>query len=363
VGIDLDGPPLTPADHVDLARQFDRMVASGVQSVRVAFSWSTAQPYQSWAEVPSGQSTEFTTGVGGVPTSFAATDEVVALAAARGVRVLPTVLYAPSWDAGANSSGGLEPPARAGPYADYVTDLIDRYGPRGSFWSGNPSIRRRPIRMWQVWNEPNLASYWPQPFAQSYVALLRAAHDAIRRADPGARVVLGALTNYVWNSLGQIYAIRGARSLFDVIAVNGFTTTPRNVILFLQLIRRAVLDDHDGGKPLLATELSWPSAVGKSPQVYDWNTTEAGQARNIRTLLPLLAAQRRALNLQGFYYYTWMGQEYDGAPAFNFAGLLGYDPSGRVVSKPALPAFTQTALSIEGCRPGRIRTAPCPASA
>ena len=350
VGVNIDGPMILPSAHVDLAHQFDVMVANGVQSVRLAFSWVAAQPYASWADVPAGQQARFQKGAGGVPTDFSVTDQFVELAAQRGLNVLPTVLYTPRWDAGFNPSGGFHPPKRTGPYANYLSTLIDRYGPNGSFWSSHPGISRLPIRMWQIWNEPNLSRYWPQPFARSYVTLLRAAHGAIKRADPGAKVVLGALANTAWRYLGQVERVPGARSQFEVIAVNAFTATPSNVILFLKLVRRTASQLGDGKKAMLATELSWPSALHKSPQPFDWNVTEAGQARNISSLLPMLAAQRSSLRLLGFDYYTWMGDEYPRASAFNFAGLLRYQPGGRIVAKPALAAYRRAALALEGCR-------------
>ena len=95
----------------------------------------------------------------------------------------------------------------------------------------------------------------------------------------GAKVVLGALTNVAWKSIGQIYRIGGARSLFDVASVNGFTQLPADVILYMRFTRNAMIHFKDGHKPLLATEVSWPSAQGKSRQKFDFDTTEAGQAR------------------------------------------------------------------------------------
>jgi arabinogalactan endo-1,4-beta-galactosidase len=354
VGVDIDGPLLSPQANVNLAHQLDTMATSGVESVRVAFNWAAAQPYHHWADVPSGQSNDFVN-VGGVPTSFAATDQIVGLAAQHGLTVLPTVLYSPVWDAKPNRHG-YAPPAKAAPYASYLTALVDRYGPHGTFWNSH-STPRLPVRMWQIWNEPNLSFYWTQPFAGGYVALLRAAHTAIKRADPGAKVVLAALTNRAWTYLGQIYKVRGARRLFDVIATNGFTATPSREILYLQLVRRAANHIGDTQKPILATELSWPSAKGKSPQHFDWNTTESGQASRIAELLPLLAANRQALRLLGFYYYTWIGAEYARAPAFNFAGLLRLQTNGKIVAKPALAAFRRNALALEGCRKkGRVAT-------
>ncbi|MGH2930004.1 MAG: hypothetical protein ACRDL8_17510, partial [Solirubrobacteraceae bacterium] len=258
VGVDVDGPLVDPTTSLDLTAQVKTMVASGVQSIRAAFSWSAAQPYRSWTDVPDAQRSQFVDS-GGVPFDFQRTDPIVAAAARARVSVLPTVLYAPSWDAVYNPNGFATPRSDA-PYGAYLTALIGRYGPHGSFWRENPAIPREPIRAWQIWNEPNLAYYWRQPFARSYAALLRVAHGAIKRADPGAKVVLGALTNTAWKSLGQLYRVRGVRRLFDAVAVNGFTRLPADVILYLRLMRRAMDRFHDGATPLIATEVSWPSA-------------------------------------------------------------------------------------------------------
>lgn len=347
VGVDIDGPMLDPPSGLDLSNQFGDMVTSGVESVRIAFNWAFAQPYQSWSDVPASQRSQFTN-VNGMPIDFSQTDQEVGLAAQRGLSVLPTVLYAPPWD-GVSNPAGVEFPARPGPYAAYLTALIHRYGPHGSFWSANPHIPRQPIRMWQVWNEEQLAYYWHQPFVKGYVALLRASHTAIKRADPGAKVVLGSLTNTAWKTLGQIYK-GGARNLFDVVSVNAFTRTPAKVVLYLRLTRRAMGRFKDSKKPMIATELSWTSAKGSTKTVYTWDTTPAGQARNIGALLPMLGADRTQLGLLGFYYYTWIGLEEHGAPDFSFAGLEGLSSSGSVFSKPALGAFRHAALALEKCK-------------
>ncbi len=353
VGIDVDGPMISPADGVNLANQFDQMVKNGVQTVRVAFSWAAAQPYQSWADVPPAQASQFVN-VGGVPTNFEVTDQIVGLAVQYRLSVLPTVLYAPGWDQGENRSG-LPPPARTAPYANYLTALADRYGSRGSYWHTHHPYR--PVRMWQIWNEPNISAYWPQPFAKGYVALLSAAHAAIKRADRGARVVLGALTNRAWIALGQIDRQPGARRLFDVVSVNAFTATPTRELLFLYLVRRALNRLGGQDEPLIATEVSWPSARGEAARQFDWDTTESGQARNIATVLPMLAAERQALGLAGFYYYTWMGDESERADNFSFAGLLGFHDGASIVVKPALAAYRRAALRLEGCRSkGHIAT-------
>jgi hypothetical protein len=354
VGVDVDGPMFGPDTPINFPNQLKTMVASGVQSVRVAFSWAAAQPYKTDADVPDDKAADFTD-VGGVPTDFEFTDMVVGDAARSRVSVLPTVLYTPQWDA-VNNRNGVDYPRKYGPYGAYVTALIGRYGPKGSFWRENPGIPKMPIRSWQIWNEPNIAYYWKQPFASSYVSMLKVAHAAVKKADPGAQVVLGALTNTAWKSLGQVYKIKGAKSLFDIVSVNGFTKVPANVVEFMVFVRRAMSHFGDGAKPLIATEISWPSAKGKTKAKYDFITTQAGQAHNISTLLPLIGQQRLSLHLAGFYWYTWMGQEDPGTGPFNFSGLLGFH-DGNVKVKPSLAAFKTAALALEGCkRKGAVAT-------
>src|ERR1700694_4331179 len=96
VGVMFDGPVLDGG--VNLAQQLDLAVASGVESLRVSVDWSVAQPYRSYAQVTAGQRAKFTD-VGGVPTRFAPLDRIVAVAAARGLTVLPVVGHTPRWDA------------------------------------------------------------------------------------------------------------------------------------------------------------------------------------------------------------------------------------------------------------------------
>ena len=348
VGVMFDGPALSGG--VGLDRQLDLAVASGVESLRVSVDWSAAEPYRSAARVPPAQRAQFTD-VGGIPTRFAALDRIVGAAAARGLTVLPVVERTPSWDA-LRPGNPASPPASAAPFAAFLTALVKRYGPDGGFWAAHPSVRATPIRMWQIWNEPNFVSYWTeQPFAPGYVRLLGAAHEAIKSADAGAKVVLAGFADFSWQYLEQVYRVPGARRLFDLVAVHPYTAHPAGVVEILRRVR-AVMDRHgDRDKPLLATEITWPSSEGKAPAQFGVSTTEAGQARRLDQLMPLLIADHTRLRLIGFYWYTWMGDESPRARpyAFDYAGLLKY-VAGAVAAKPALAVFTRWALDIEHCR-------------
>ena len=343
-------PPLFPNTdpNIDLTRQLDLMVSSGVESTRVAVDWASMQPYRSWSEVPMTDQARFQAdGIDRVPTQFGQLDALVAPAAQRGLTVLPTVVDAPAWDAKHYKRADLSIPSSDGPYGSFLKALVLRYGPHGSFWRGrSPKV---PIRMWQVWNEPNEPAYWPiQPFARSYVALLRVAHAAIKGADPGAKVVLAGMSNYSWDYLAGIYNVQGARSLFDVVGVHPYTREPQGVITITSYVRR-VMDSHgDSRKPIIDDEMGWPSSLGQSAFNYSFGTTEAGQARNTAAVLKMLGANRRRLGLLGFDYYTWAGVESRTGNTFDFAGLWRIN-AGRFIAKPALNAFSRAALALESC--------------
>ena len=352
VGMVVD-EPTWPDPYVNLGQQMDAMVATGVQSVRVVFDWSETQPYRSWRQVPPDERSEFVN-VGGIPTNFSAIDQLVNDAAERGLTVLPTILGAPTWDGQTYKAGLVAVPRKDGPFAAFAKALVRRYGPNGSFWATYPHVYGSPdpIEMWQIWNEPNIPAFWPpQPYYSRYLALLRAARAAIKSADPTAKIVLAGLPNYSWLELARIYSYKGARSLFDVVAVHPYTRTPAGVITILSLVRQFMDQFGDAAKPLLADEVSWPSSQGQTTHNtgYDFATTEAGQARNLGKALPLLVANRRRLGIAGFYYYDWAGQDRAGFLAFDFAGLLHFG-GGSFKAKPAYAVFKRDALAIEGCR-------------
>lgn len=364
IGVDASLPA-----NVNASDQFNLMAQDGVQSVRFVVNWGVMQPYASFAQVPAASRSSFVN-VGGIPTNFSTLDQQVGLAAAHDMTVLAQVIAAPSWDTlkrrctvppakdaraagvplaatAAAACSWVPVPAKDGPYGKFLKALIGRYGPHGSFWAANPRIPRHPVRMWEIWNETNFYYNWPQPFARSYVQLLRVAHAAVKSADPGAKVVLSGFPNYAWTYLSEIYKL-GGRQLFDVVDIHPYTKLVPDVIRFLRLVRAQMNRSGDRHKPIIVGEFTWPSSVGHdvSQSYFDIETTEAGQAQRLSAVLPLLARYRTQLNLLGLYYYTWISQEYAGAPSFAYSGLLA-DRDNAIVAKPALTAFARTALSLE----------------
>jgi hypothetical protein len=328
LGVIADGP-LTAGGAMD--GEWDLMAASGAESVRTAFYWPSAQRD------------------GAAPPDLTQLDGVVLQAARRGLPVLPIVTGTPGW-AASRPGDETSPPRDPALYARFLRTLVARYGPRGSLWAEHPELRARPIRDWQIWNEPNLTRYWTPPrgqgFARSYVRLLRAADRALKAADPGARTILAGLPNESWVALKRIYRAGGRRS-FDAVALHPYTGRPRNVVRLADRARRVMRRHGDRRKPIWITELSWPAAKGRTRNVEGFTTTDRGQAKRLGKGLRLLARARKRLRLQRVFWYTWLSRE-DSPNAFDYSGLRRVR-EGRVVSVPALAAYRRAARRLQGC--------------
>jgi hypothetical protein len=303
-----------------------------------------------------------------VPTDFRVTDQLVRLAAERGVRVLPVVLDAPGWAAAPRHvAGTIAIPKSNKTYANFLRTLVRRYGPDGTFWADNPDVPKRPVRHWQVWNEPNIPYFWAgnsKTWRDEFVRLLKAAHDAIKQEDRGAKVVLAGLSNYrhasPWNSLDQIYnnrlySRRTMRGLFDVSAVHPYTMLTRNVVRIATYMRNVMSRNGDTRKQQMITELSWPSS--KLPNGHDrarHNTlvdvTEAEQARKIAAIYPLLAHYRNILRIGSVYWYTWITTDKGSADGFDYAGLRSYVTDSDSRAKPSYFTWAKVVRRLEGCR-------------
>jgi hypothetical protein len=219
-----------------------------------------------------------------------------------------------------------------------------------------------------VWNEPNGPYFWNDGFDASgnaiqapfanYLKLLRAAHPAIKAADPHARVVLAGLIPASFthgvagstNALSALYA-SGAGGLFDVVTIHPYTRRVSDVLLLLRQLRRVMNAHGDARKPLSVTELSWPSAAGKLTRghYYGYETTEQGQATKVRAAYRALAGARRQLRLEQVDWYAWSSPDRGRDIGFKYAGLVRWRGQLPERPKPALTAYRDVARALEGC--------------
>jgi Beta-galactosidase len=313
--------------------QWALMRSSGVETARLVFSWAHAQPTPDTLD-------------------FSAIDAKVELATRHNVRVLPVVLYTPDWARKFPERQG-SPPESPANYAAFMGRLVERYGPNGDFWFEHPELPQRPVREWQIWNEPHLDFYWFVPqsdpedaWVNQYVDLLGQARRAIKNADPGATVVLAGLADASWRVLAKLYR-NGARRKFDVAAINIFTGRPGFVMTAVRLTRRVLRRFHERRKPIWVTETTFPAAKGEVPvPEADWQrrwyTTDSGMASRLTELYRLGRVNARRLGLRRIYWYTW-GTSYSGREdLFDYSGLVRI-ADGQATPRPALRAFRRAA--------------------
>ena len=333
VGTTLDGP-LRSASQALQARQYPKMAASGVETLRVAFHWAHAQPEKDG------------------PIDLSETDRIVEQASARGIQVFPHIIVAPVWNRWDESREPLAPPGNPEYLRIYMKALVERYGPNGSLWSEHPELPRLPIHQWQFWNEPQLPYQWTIPddvgWAESYAWELKYFHLGVKENDPTAKVVLGGLTNASWDALQELYD-HGIKDDFDIAAVHPYTQKPAGTVEIVRRFRAVMRRHGDAGKEVYVTELGLPASRGRVRSKSRLQTTDRGMASFLSdSYRALVKARRRAsTRVSRVYWYTW-ASSYSG-DIFRFTGLFRYR-AGKLEARRAYRAFVRTAAELNGCR-------------
>jgi hypothetical protein len=226
--------------------------------------------------------------------------------------------------------------------ARFAEAMVRRYGPNGSYWCTSlpplpPSCRTpyAPIQAWEVWNEPDYPAWWKgAPNANEYAPLLQAVSAGIKRADPNAEVVLGALTNAGGSQSGgyldQLYSL-GVANAFDTITVNPYAQEPAGMVAFVRGTRSIADKNGDAKKPIRVTEYGWASGPGRP----DRFTTEACQAALMYAGTQRLVQLRTELIIKSIVQFQWRDVPTTSLSWPHYAGLLRTDGS----AKPSLGAF------------------------
>jgi hypothetical protein len=347
-------PQLAAAPDGTVDSQMALMARSGVESVRLGFGWSELEP-------------------GPGKFDFSNSDRLIASAARHGLAVLVNVVGTPQW-ASSQPSSLTYPfyysyaPRSPQLFADFMTALVRRYGPHGTFWRLNPGLRRDPIRHWQIWNEQRIRTFWAtEPWAPTYTRLLRAAYLAIHHADRGAKVVAGSLAavpgSAQWDQAEDLYRA-GAKRYFDELSIHAFSTGVRvpvsvsidHMVLIFKLVRDVMKRHGDGRKHIIDTELTWPAAVGFIPseRLLGLETTPRGERLRLTAAYNYLATHRRQTGVVQAYWFIWASDFNPNNPGsgvgYDFAGLVRVFADGRFVPQPVLRTYTRVAARHEGCR-------------
>ena len=244
-------------DEMEMTRAVEMMEAAGIGWVRLNWSWKDMQPEA------------------GDPFNYTQFDLAARLTAENGIQLMPILFSIPAWAGTAPpeliaEKGSLAPVDRYRPadwetWRTYVQNVVERYDGDGiDDAPGSPRISH-----WEVWNEPNIALYFPPaPNAQEYLDLLKLTHDTVMQADPTATIILGGMAGTGVNEEGtgfiqQLYDL-GAADYFDVVSIHIYVYPGEGAVEAVQervAFTRAVMDDHgDSEKPLFLSEIGWSDA-------------------------------------------------------------------------------------------------------
>ena len=290
---------------------------------------------------------------------WTAIDRLVGGAAARGTVALPFAFGSPPW---VESNDG-EPAAASSRVPPLETDAdrdawravlraaVQRYGPDGTFWAPggdfeamHPGASPLPVRVWQVWNEPSTPAYfWPKPSPRRYADLLDISAEAIRAADPQARILLAGLFGtpgggpggiFLPRFLDRLYRVDGVEDDFDAVALHPFAPGLDGVRAQIKLARREMKQAGDGRTPIWITELGWAS---DGPREIQAVKSERGQARMLKRAFRMLRRRRGDCRIAGVNWYSLrdVAPKRAPCPGCPYTGLLGRDGD----PKPAWRAF------------------------
>ncbi|HYC33990.1 MAG TPA: beta-galactosidase, partial [Gemmatimonadales bacterium] len=242
-----------------VARDFALMRELGVPAWRGSFGWDDYEPDPGRYD-------------------FAWLDRFATLADTMGIELHPYLGYTPAWAAagGRDDQAWNDPPRSPEAWTAFA-------GALGGELGDHPSLRS-----WEIYNEENVPLWWDGS-AEEYAEVLRGGAEALRKADPGTRILLGGM---VWPDLEWLETACARGASFDVLPFHAYpeTWTPESVTVERYLGPRfaedfvAEADRMCGRRPIWINETGFATVPG---------TTEAEQAAWwARAFATFLAAPR-----------------------------------------------------------------------
>lgn len=135
-----------------------------------------------------------------------------------GITLIPYVCYMPRWNSTKPEDNNWfwnYPPVDPGQFGEFMKALVTRY--------------KKYIKTWELWNEPDIWVYW-QGTPEQFAGMIRIGAQAVKEADPKARVVLGGVA-YSEEFLAKMFRDYGLSPWIDVVNMHNYfeTWSPRPV--------------------------------------------------------------------------------------------------------------------------------------
>lgn len=268
-------------------------------------------------------------------------DAQIAGTRSAGLEILATLAFPPPW----NSTAPPDPPPGVDPthfpprnlraWADYVFQTVSRYKDK--------------IHYWEVWNEPDLQGFW-HGTPEQYAELLAVSYDAIKRADPQAKVLLGGIAMSETETEPFLTGILSdprypAARYFDIMNVHSYS--PKEIAKQkLEAVRRILARYGAADKPLWMTETGYSSdpSLQKDPRYQG----PEGQAQWLRDMIPFALNELGAQKVFWFQLFDYP-DDFTGDFQFRRHGLI----DNRGNPKPAYFAYKELITAGTGTQSHR----------
>jgi len=173
-------------------------------------------------------------------------DKVAELYRDQGMNGMVLLCYSSAW------SG--KPPADAEEralYANYVYQVVNRY--------------KDTFHVWEIWNEPNIPTFWPKPNVGDYTLMLKEAYKAAKKADPNCVVLAASTSGPDLDFIKGIYA-NGGFGYLDGISIHPYSMSGGPVVQRLDKLltmHQEYIASKGKPKSLWITEMGWTT---RSPE-------------------------------------------------------------------------------------------------
>ncbi|MCL4459761.1 MAG: cellulase family glycosylhydrolase [Chloroflexi bacterium] len=219
--------------------------------------------------------------------NYSAYDMVVKDNLDYGLVLTGILIDTPSW---ASITGGFGNQVPSNLYAPVFH--ADGSPNKDNYWGNfvyNTALRYKDaVLYWQIWNEPNLSRFWSATQAE-YYQLLKVAYQAIKRADPKAKVILGGFSGYqdmrfldgVLQVAKSDPAAKANNFYFDILSWHAYSRARQ--LFDGTNAYRDKLGAYGLYHPIWITESGIPAwddhmVRGTDPRPYQWSATLDEQA-------------------------------------------------------------------------------------
>ena len=301
-------------------------------------------------------------------------DANLRLASSKGFGIIGMLATTPAWARDSSCASNYWcPPADVNTFAAFAAWMVERYD--GDGVNDAPGSPR--IAYWQIWNEPNDTALWPDIAGGAnarklrYGQMLVATYQAIKAADPTAKVLIGGVYIYdgscaggvcdgfnFLNATGGVFKqVPAARQAFDIFAIHPYIPDRRpdepsipRILTVEGRIRntRSWLDTPAIGRadaPIWVDELGWCTATGTCPG--NAQMSDAQQA-NYLVRSMVIAQQTGVQHLSWFQFEDAFD---DSGREWSNAAIVHQLSGGTYSLKPAYNAYKTLATTLANATP------------